>query len=294
MTKKTINLPSWFRQPIPQAKDFLYMKDILAPLGLHTVCQGAHCPNQGVCWSHKTATFMILGDVCTRACRFCAVKSGEPVVVNEEEPEKVAEAVLQLGLKYVVITSVTRDDLLDQGACHFAKTVSIVKEKNPQIIVEVLAPDFWGQTSLINMVIDAGVDVFGHNVETVRRCSSLLRSKAHHEVSLKTLTIAKQAQRVRVKSGLMVGLGETDEEVIETLQELKDAGCDMVTIGQYLAPSDTGRHFSVQRFVYPEKFDEYRQIAENMGFGFVASAPLVRSSYLAEAGYQSMLQQKER
>lgn len=293
MLQKVKGLPSWLRQPIPKSEYFLAMQNILTPLGLHTVCESAHCPNQGVCWSRKTATFMILGNVCTRSCHFCAVHSGEPKSIDKDEPYHVAEAVNQLGLKYVVITSVTRDDLIDQGAEHFSKTIRAVKKRNPHIIVEVLTPDFWAEASLIKSVLDAGVDVFGHNVETVKRCSSLLRSTAKHEISLKTLAIAKTTGQACVKSGLMVGLGETDQEVMETLQELKNVGCDIVTLGQYLAPSNTLRHYPVQRFVEPQKFDEFRQRAYEMNFSFVASAPLVRSSYLADEGYQAMLQKKD-
>lgn len=278
-------LPLWFRQEVPDSAALRQMKELLRPSGIHTVCEGARCPNLGSCWARKTATFMILGDTCTRACRFCAVTSGAPLRVDPDEPRRVAAAVKALGLKYVVITSVTRDDLPDEGAGHFAEVVRALKALVPGIVVEVLVPDFSARAELIGIVLASGVDVFGHNIETVRRMSPHLRSKADHDRSLQTLRLAHQSGKAFVKSGLMAGLGETDEEIAEVLRELKKTGCDMVTIGQYLAPTGSERHVPVARFVPPEIFEIYRQKALGMGFVSVASAPLVRSSYLAEEGY---------
>jgi lipoyl synthase len=285
-------LPSWFRQEVPDASALKRMKELLRPSGLHTVCEGARCPNLGGCWGRKTATFMILGDTCTRSCRFCAVKSGVPLAVNLDEPVRVAEAVYALGLKYVVITSVTRDDLPDEGAGHFASVIRKIKAVVPGVVVEALVPDFSAREALIQMVLDSGVDVFGHNIETVRRMSSALRSRADHDRSLQTLKLARRHGKALVKSGLMAGLGERDEEVLGTLLELRQAGCDLVTIGQYLAPSVSARHMPVARFVRPEVFETYRKEALAMGFKFAASAPLVRSSYLAEEGYIAAFTQR--
>ncbi len=285
-------LPVWFRQEVPDARAMRRMKELLRPSGLHTVCEGARCPNLGCCWGRKTATFMILGDTCTRSCRFCAVKSGVPLAVNADEPVRVAEAVHALGLKYVVITSVTRDDLPDEGAGHFASVIRKVKAVVPGVIVEALVPDFSAREALIQTVLDSGVDVFGHNIETVRRMSPVLRSRADHDRSLQTLRLAHQYGKALVKSGLMAGLGERDDEIFATLLELKEAGCDLVTIGQYLAPGVSARHVPVARFVRPEVFEIYRQEALLMGFKFAASAPLVRSSYLAEEGYAQAFTQK--
>lgn len=285
-------LPVWFRQEVPDARALRRMKELLRPSGLHTVCEGARCPNLGRCWGRGTATFMILGDVCTRSCRFCAVKSGAPLAVDPDEPRRVAEAVQALQLKYVVITSVTRDDLPDEGAGHFAKVTRAIKAAVPGVIVEVLTPDFSARVACIQTVLEAGVDVFGHNLETVRRMSPFLRSKADYDRSLQTLKCARAGRKVLVKSGLMAGLGETDDEILEALSELKAAGGDMVTIGQYLAPGVSDRHVPVARFVLPEMFEIYREKALAMGFAFAASAPLVRSSYLAEEGYAKAFTQK--
>lgn len=308
-------LPSWFRQDLPDVASLDSMRRLLRQTGLNTVCQGAHCPNLGQCWSRGTATFMILGDTCTRACRFCAVQSGRPGNVNAEEPLKVAEAVAALKLRYVVVTSVTRDDLADQGAGQFADTIKAVRAACPQTRIEVLIPDFGGQTDLLRIVADAQPDVLGHNLETVRRLSPDFRPQANHDRSLSVLKTAREFLDKRetrdggrgtksfasivhrpssfVKSGFMAGLGETDDEIFETFDELKAAGCDIVTVGQYLAPSQGGRHAAVARFVEPEKFELYRREGLARGLKFVASGPLVRSSYLAENGYQECLRATE-
>ena len=233
---------------------------------------------------------MILGDVCTRACRFCAVGHGRPSVVDEDEPRRVVQAVKELGLKYVVLTSVTRDDLPDEGASHFARTVRAVKEFSAGTRVELLVPDFSARAVCFETVAGAGADVIGHNIETVRRISTALRPQADHERSLRALSVARQVPgRHRVKSGLMVGLGETDAEVLGALAELKGAGCDMVTIGQYLAPEADGRQVPVARFVEPQVFEMYRREGTAMGLS-VFAGPLVRSSFMADEVYQAALE----
>ncbi|MBF0569961.1 MAG: lipoyl synthase [Candidatus Omnitrophica bacterium] len=280
------SLPEWFRQEVPDPKALGEMRGLLRERNLHTVCEGAHCPNMGQCWKKGTATMMILGDTCTRRCRFCAVDSGEPSAVDQDEPLQVADAVRHLGLKYVVVTSVTRDDLPDEGAGQFARTVRAIKDVNPRVGVEVLIPDLSAEEGLIRRVIESGPDVVGHNLETVRRLSPHMRSRADHDRSLLTLRTARRlSAKVLVKSGFMVGLGESDDEVLSTLRELKGAGCDIVTIGQYLAPSKDARHAPVERFVTPEAFSRYREEGLRIGIKFVHSGPLVRSSYLAEEGF---------
>ncbi|MBF0330997.1 MAG: lipoyl synthase [Candidatus Omnitrophica bacterium] len=284
-------LPVWFRQELPDPVKFSRMRSVLRQHGLHTVCEGARCPNTGRCWNKGAATFMILGDHCTRACRFCAVKNGLPLAVDPDEPWRVADAARALGLKYVVITSVTRDDLVDEGAGQFAATVRAIKETSMAIKVELLVPDFSARQDCLEAVLAAGPDVFGHNIETVRRLSPVLRPQADHDRSLKFLGMARTcAGDVRVKSGLMVGLGETDEEVLTALRELKDAGCDVVTVGQYLSPAADGRQLPVARFVTPDIFDMYRREGMAMGIRHVVSAPLVRSSFLAEETYNAALE----
>ncbi len=262
------------------------MRGLLAELGLNTVCGGAHCPNQGECYAAGTATFMILGDVCTRHCRFCAVPGTDrPEPPDADEPDKVAQAARRMGLRYVVVTSVTRDDLPDGGADHFARTIRAIRRELPDARVEVLTPDFQGDEASLRTVLDARPDVFNHNVETVPRLYDTVRPQADYRQSLAVLRRAGQLAesgpaRVFTKSGLMVGLGETDEEVRAVLADLRQAGCDIVTIGQYLAPSRD--HLPVARFVEPAQFDAYRRQAMEMGFRAVAAGPFVRSSYHAE------------
>ena len=263
------------------------MRALIKGAKLNTVCREAHCPNIGECWSRGTATFMLMGGKCTRACRFCAVVTGKPDELLADEPEQVAESVRHLGLKYVVITSVTRDDLLDGGSQHFAATVRAIQRVAPLCGVELLIPDFGGNESALRCVAEACPQVIGHNIETVRRLSSRMRSNSDHDRSLAALSFLRSlGNDIMVKSGMMVGLGETDEEVFLTLRELKNAGCDIVTIGQYLAPSGSARHQPVARFVEPAMFERYRDEGLKMGFRYVASGPLVRSSYLAETGYE--------
>ena len=286
--REASKLPEWFRQDVPDGRALHEMRALLKANGLHTVCEGARCPNLGECWKNRTATFMILGDTCTRACRFCAVKAGPPAVPDADEPLAVADAVRRLGLKYVVLTSVTRDDLPDQGALHFARTVRAVRDVNPGVHVEVLIPDFSADEELLRFIVEAGPAVVGHNIETVRRISPAVRSAADYDRSLKVLSLLRRLSgSIFVKSGLMAGMGETDEEIILTLQDLKDAGCDIVTVGQYLAPLKGGRHIAVDRFVPPGTFERYREEGLKRGLTFVLAGPLVRSSYLAEKGFYS-------
>lgn len=285
--KKGGSLPEWFRQPLPDQAAMGKMRSLLKETGLATVCQSAHCPNTGECWSKGTATFMILGTTCSRSCRFCAVEHGVPQDVTCEEPLLVAEAVQRLALKYAVITSVTRDDLADGGAEQFARTVRAIRMVAPECGVELLIPDFSGDDVALEIVTESSPQVLGHNIETVRRLSPLMRSGADHDRSLAVLrSIRASGRGILVKSGLMVGLGETDDEVFSTLHELKEAGCDIVTIGQYLAPSKEARHLPVDRFVEPPMFERYREEGLKIGLRYVASGALVRSSYMAEEGFE--------
>lgn len=255
------------------------LRRLLKGLRLHTVCEGAACPNQGRCWSRGTATFMILGDVCTRNCRFCGVASGRPGALEADEPERVAEAAVRMNLRYVVVTSVTRDDLADGGAGHFARTVECIRERLPEVGVEVLTPDHEG--AALRTVLDSCPTVFNHNVETCRRLSSSVRPAADYARSLRVLASASADGRARVKSGFMLGLGENEHDVREVLEDLSSAGVAILTIGQYMRPRRTC--LPVSRYATPAEFDEWARIArEDFGFDWVSSAPLVRSSFLAD------------
>lgn len=281
-------LPSWFRQPFPEQEKVLDFKAFLKSKHVYTVCQGAHCPNLTRCWQQKVATFMILGDVCTRACRFCAVTSGTPKAVDEKEPLAIADAVRDAGLDYVVLTSVTRDDLKDQGVDQFCRTMSAIRSHREEACIEVLVPDLRADPLLIQKIIECAPQVFGHNIETVKRLSPVFRPQADHHRSLKVLRIAKDhAPGIFVKSGLMLGLGETDADIMEAMRELLDHGCDILTLGQYLSPSRTSRHIVVQRFVHPDDFQRYKDKALALGFKGVVSGPLVRSSYMAKEMYEA-------
>lgn len=276
--------PEWIRVRVPSGDNYLRLKSLVHRLALHSVCEEALCPNIGECWNAGTATFMILGDTCTRACRFCGVKAGRPRgVVDNEEPSRVAEAVAQLNLNYVVITSVDRDDLPDGGAELFAETVREIKVKLPYMIVEVLTPDFRAAQSSIERVMEAKPDVFGHNIETVRRLSPVVRDpRAGYEQSLDVFRIIKQIDPLcRTKSAILVGMGESTREVVETMSDLRSAGVTLLSIGQYLPPTASKRHYPISQYVHPDLFAEYRQAALRLGFQFVASGPLVRSSYRA-------------
>ncbi|MDY7009979.1 MAG: lipoyl synthase [Planctomycetota bacterium] len=281
--------PSWLRRRIGPAGRSGEVRQLLSDLHLETVCTGANCPNISECFGRGTATFMIMGAACTRSCRFCAVPFGGGYPLRDDEPEAVAEASVRLGLKHVVITSVTRDDLGDGGAEHFAKTIRAVRRRLPKATVEVLTPDFQGDRAAIDAVLAAGPDVFNHNVETVPRLYPKVRPQARYKRSLDVLAYAKRVMRGRkhrdhgtglTKSGMMVGLGEMSDEVRGAMRDLRDAGCDILTIGQYLAPSP--EHTPIDRFVEPAEFDAMRAEALEMGFLTVAAGPFVRSSYRAE------------
>lgn len=271
-------LPSWLKRPMPQP-GMVYTSNVIADLRLETVCESAKCPNRTECWSKQTATFMVLGNVCTRPCGFCSVPKGKTETLQADEPERVAEAAERLGLRYVVITSVTRDDLPDGGAEHFARCVLAVRERTGAQ-VEVLTPDFLGNRAAISRVIESRPDVFNHNTETVPRLYHRVRRNAEYQRTLDLLQQVKdEAPNMPTKSGLMLGLGETLDELLDVFADLRAVGCDMLTLGQYLQP--TPDHLPVERYVPPEEFDEIGVLAKRLGFGMVASGPFVRSSYHA-------------
>jgi lipoic acid synthetase len=285
-----VKLPDWFRQDVPDMDKVRTMKELFRTSRLHTVCESAHCPNMGTCWKEGVATFMILGGTCTRACRFCAVPAGRPDLVDLEEPHNVALAVKHLGLRYVVVTSVARDDIEDEGAMQFARTIAAIRQLTPEVKIEVLIPDFSAKEGSLRTLSHASPEVISHNIETVSRLSAYIRPQASHERSLGVLrAFRKLDPHVFIKSSLMAGIGETDEEIFEVMGELREAGCQILTIGQYLAPTRAKRHLPVDRFVSPEGFETYRQKGLAMGFMYVESGPLVRSSYIAEQGYQAAL-----
>ncbi len=280
-------LPPWFKQEPSDMKTVSEVQKLLEELSLHTICESARCPNAGQCLSQRTATFLILGDTCTRHCTFCAVKKGAALPVDATEPDRLLEAVLKLGLKYVVVTSVTRDDLQDGGALHFAEVITRLRENVVGIAVEVLIPDFLGSRAPLEIVVNAGPKVINHNVETVPRLYPEVRPEADYDRSVELLALVKELNPNMVtKSGLMLGLGETHEEVIELMNDLREADCDLLTIGQYLQP--TSRHHPVKRFVPPEEFLEYETTGRDLGFTEVASAPLVRSSYRAAEMFEKV------
>lgn len=276
--------PAWLKVVAPGGANYTRIKSTLSSLRLHTVCQEAHCPNVGECWGEGTATVMILGDVCTRGCRFCAVTSGHPSQVDESEPENVARAVEELGLRYVVLTMVNRDDLPDGGAGHVARTVRCLHRVRG-LLVEALVGDFQGRDRDVDVVLESEPDVFAHNVEVVRRLTRHVRDvRCDYDRSLEVLARAKgRGGALLTKSSVMVGAGETDDEVEACLSDLRGVGVDIVTLGQYLRPSS--RHMPVDRYVTPAVFDGYRRLGEGMGFRFVASGPLVRSSYRAAEAF---------
>jgi lipoic acid synthetase len=279
--------PEWLKVRFFGGENYQDLKRIMRSLDLHTVCESARCPNQGECWEHRTATFMILGNICTRACGFCAVPSGRPAGPPEEdEPERVAQAVEQMRLRYAVVTSVNRDDQADGGSAIFARTIAAIRERVPDCRIEVLIPDFRGDWPALETVLAARPDVLNHNIETVPRLYHEVRRGAVYQRSLELLRRAKQlAPATPVKTGMMLGLGETREEVLETLGELAAQGVDILTLGQYLQP--TREHLPVVRFVHPDEFAEYKRLGEEMGFRHVESGPLVRSSYHAFEQEQS-------
>jgi lipoic acid synthetase len=277
-------LPPWFNKRIPDAGSLSKMEALIGGLRLHTICESALCPNQGDCFSQRTATFLILGSICTRNCTFCAVRKGIPPPVDEEEPQHLTEAVAALGLSYVVITSVTRDDLPDGGASQFAKAITLLKRQDRGLEVEALVPDFCGSLTSLKVVVNAHPEVINHNLETVPRLYFEVRPEADFKRSLGLLNQSKELDSsIVTKSGLMVGLGETREELLRTMGQLRQVNCDLLTIGQYLQPSPY--HHPVIRYVPPEEFLEYESIGKTMGFSDVASAPLVRSSFNAAQLY---------
>jgi lipoic acid synthetase len=272
--------PDWIKVKAPGNPNYLRLKHILRENNLHTVCEEARCPNIGECWGNKTATFLILGDTCTRGCRFCAIDKGKPLALDPEEPRHVALVVKDLGLDHIVVTSVNRDDLPDGGAGHFARTVFWIKTLNPGIRVEVLIPDFEGSLDALKTVVDSGIEILNHKIETVPRLYGKVRPGHTYECSLSLLQSAKQMRAdVLTKSGFMLGVGENSEEVMATLGDLRNSNVDIITIGQYLQPSI--RQLKVERYVTPEEFMEFKTAAEKLGFRHVESGPLVRSSYHA-------------
>lgn len=275
-------LPEWLRLKLPTSDTFARTRSLLDELQLHTVCESAKCPNHWECWSRGTATFMIAGDRCTRACGFCAVSTAKPYALEPDEPARVAEATRRMKLKHVVITAVARDDLADGGAEHFRQTIEAVRELNPGIIIEVLTPDFLDRDEAIETVLAGRPHIFNHNLETVRRLTPSVRSRATYERSLGVLgkVKAKRGATIHTKSGLMLGLGETESEVVTALRDLRTVGCDLLTLGQYLQP--TLKHLPVVEFISPRTFDTLGEQARRLGFVHVASGPLVRSSYHAD------------
>jgi lipoic acid synthetase len=267
------------KMKMPKGESYSKVKNLVNKHGLHTICSSGNCPNIGDCWNRGTATFMILGNICTRKCKFCAVPNGKPLAPDLQEPEKLAESVRIMGVKHCVITSVDRDDLDDQGAEIWARTITEVKRVNPDTRIEVLIPDFRGKTELIQQIIDAKPEVISHNLETVERLTPFIRFASKYRRSLEVIKYVASNYRV-AKSGIMLGLGETHEEILQTMDDLLEAGCKVMTIGQYLAP--TQKHMPVVEYISPERFAEYKKIGLEKGFKFVESSPLVRSSYRAE------------
>ena len=272
--------PEWIKVRLPSSPVFFSTKALISDLRLHTVCESAQCPNRWECWSQGTATFMIAGERCTRACGFCAVSTAKPFALEADEPARVAEAIGRMKLKHVVITAVARDDLADGGAAHFAETIRAIRDMDPEIVIEVLTPDFNGKESSLRVVLDARPDIFNHNLETVERLTPSVRSRAKYRLSLEVLSHVKELDpRVVTKSGIMLGLGETETELFESMDDLREANVQVLTLGQYLRP--TPAHLPVVEYIRPEAFDLYRQVATEKGFEYVASGPLVRSSYHA-------------
>ena len=273
--------PDWLKVRLPAGPRYVELKNLMRTMELHTVCEEARCPNIGECWGHGTATFMILGDVCTRACRYCAVTSGKPHTLDLGEPRRVAEAVQKMGLKHAVVTSVDRDDLPDGGASLFAATIRKIHELNPDCAVEVLTPDFQGSQEALQTVMEAGPEIFNHNIETVKRVFPRVRpGRSKYAVSIDLLRRAKELYPEGLtKSGLMVGLGETLDEIVDTMQDLRGAHVDILTIGQYLRP--TPKHVAIDRYYHPDEFAQLREEGFALGFSHVESGPLVRSSYHA-------------
>ena len=274
-----IKKPDWLRVKLPIGEDYKHVRNLVDTHKLHTICESGNCPNMGECWGEGTATFMILGNICTRSCGFCAVATGKPAPVDWDEPQRVAEAINLMKVKHAVVTSVDRDEIKDGGSIIWYNTIKAIKTLNPNTTLETLIPDFKAETENIQRIIDAAPEVVSHNIETVERLTRQVRIQAKYWRSMETLRILKQGG-MRTKSGIMLGLGEAKEEVVQTMQDLVDSKVDVITIGQYLQPSK--KHLQVQRFVHPDEFKELREIGYEMGFDYVESGPLVRSSYHSE------------
>jgi len=275
-----VKKPKWLRVKLPVGKKYTALRSVVDKYELHTICTSGSCPNMGECWTEGTATFMILGNVCTRSCGFCGVKTGRPETVDWEEPDKVARSIKLMNIKHAVITSVDRDDLTDGGSIIWSETIQAIRRANPSITLETLIPDFQGNTTNIDRLLAAGPEVISHNLETVRRLTREVRIQAKYDRSLEVLTYLKKQGQKRTKSGIMLGLGETEQEVIETMEDLAAAKVDIVTIGQYLQPSK--KHLPVNAFITPAQFDKYREIGQSLGFRHIESSALVRSSYKAQ------------
>ncbi len=276
---KYLRKPEWLKIRLPKGENFTKVNNLVNKNGLHTICTSGSCPNHAECWENGTATFMILGDICTRSCKFCNVKTGRPLPPDWSEPRLIAETVAEMKLKHCVLTSVDRDDLPDGGAELWAEVIRQLKKLNPTTTLETLIPDFDGKIEHIHKIIDAGPEVISHNLETIERLTPQIRSRAKYDTSLQVIKILAQSG-VTAKSGIMLGLGETEEEILQTMGDLLKAGCKVLTLGQYLQP--TRSHYPVKEYITPEKFEEYKTIGLSKGFAFVESGPLVRSSYHAE------------
>ena len=279
-TSKTTHKPKWLRVKLPVGKKYTELRGVVDKYKLNTICTSGSCPNMGECWTEGTATFMILGNICTRSCGFCGVKTGRPESVDWEEPEKVARSIKLMNIKHAVITSVDRDDIKDGGSIIWAETIQAIRRANPETTLETLIPDFQGNTTNIDRVLAAAPEVISHNLETVRRLTREVRIQAKYDRSLEVLRYMKEKGQRRTKSGIMLGLGETEAEVIETMQDLANAKVDILTIGQYLQPSK--KHLPVKEFITPEQFAKYKEMGLKMGFKYVESGALVRSSYKAQ------------
>lgn len=278
-TETKIKKPEWLRVKLPTGEQYLKVRNLVDQHKLHTICESGNCPNMGECWGAGTATFMILGNICTRSCGFCAVATGRPLVADSNEPNRVAESVKLMGVKHCVITSVDRDDMKDGGSIIWAETIRAVRRVSPGTTLETLIPDFKGEMHNVQRIIDVMPEIVSHNVETVRRLTKQVRIQAQYDRSLAVLRFLSDGG-CRTKSGIMVGLGEQDDEVFETMQDLRTAGVEIMTIGQYLQP--TKKHIPVKKFVHPEKFAMYKKVGQDIGFRYIESGPLVRSSYHAE------------
>ncbi len=280
LTDTVIQKPKWIRVKLPTGKNYRELRTLVDKYKLNTICQSGSCPNMGECWGEGTATFMILGNICTRSCGFCGVKTGKPLEVNWDEPEKVARSIKLMKIKHAVLTSVDRDDLKDMGSILWAETVNAVRRISPGTTMETLIPDFQGITKHIDRLIEVSPEVISHNMETVKRLTREVRIQAKYERSLEVLSYLKEAGQKRTKTGLMLGLGEENAEVFKTIEDIRNANVDVITIGQYLQP--TKKHLPVKKFVTPEEFNEFGDFARSLGFRHVESSPLVRSSYHAE------------